>query len=162
MQRIRVLLTHCSCSLSARGSKPSTSSDSKSPGSSRVESLLWVTNGDKAEWERFLGTGHCRRSSGAWKGGHFGLYSSVLGLNVDRQCPLAFLSGTVARVILMEPLEFTGGPRRGVKMGGRILREKLSHLRSRLILEYSQKDRVSNKQMYDTTPYHLNKCAFNI
>lgn len=48
-----------------------------------------------------------------WRCGCLGLYSAVHGLNVDRQCPLAFQSGTVARVMGTGPSESTAGHRRG-------------------------------------------------
>lgn len=48
-----------------------------------------------------------------WRCGCLGLYSAVHGLNVDRQCPLAFQSGTVARVMGTELSESTAGYRRG-------------------------------------------------
>lgn len=52
-----------------------------------------------------------------WGCGCLGLYSAVCGLNVDRQCPLAFQSGAVARVTSMGPSESTAGHRRG-EVGG--------------------------------------------
>lgn len=68
-----------------------------------------------------------------WKCDRIGLYSAVHGLNVDRQCPLAFQSGAVAGVMGTGPSESTAGHRRG-EVSGRILNEELSHLRSRLTL----------------------------